>query len=183
MCALLYKIDLRTNIAHSSREACYNLVVCRYFFFSSFSLLQLCTAWEVFMWVQTAAAIVKYSSFNSVCKLPSWLCRRAWRLGCLCSGNLEIRTWFFRFFPQCNHSFPGLNIVEFEKNFPCCYRAAALSPTFSGSLWDLLSGLHTKNTRYDVHFLSQQCCECGECISGSTCRPSLVAEGKRHRTY
>lgn len=84
---------------------------------------------------------------------------------------------FLRFFfpHSAIIAFLGLNIVEFERNFPHCYRAAALSPTLRGSRWDLLSELH-KNTRYDMHFLSKHSnvVNAWECLSGSTCRPSLV---------
>lgn len=126
-----------------------------------FSPPQLCInwAWKFFFRVQRVPAIVKYSSFNcrAVSKRSPWLCRKAWRWDCLCSGNFKSLSRFFSFFPQCNHSFLVLNIVQFEKNFPYWDKPAELSPTLGdmlrGSHWDVLSELHTNI--FLLNFLSK----------------------------
>lgn len=146
-----------------------------------FSPPQLCInwAWKFFLRVQRVPAIVKYPSFNcrAVSKRSPRLCRKAWRWDCLRSGNFKSLSRFFSFFPQCNHCFLVLNIVQLEKNFPRWDRPAELSPTFGamlrGSHWDVLRELHT-NIFITFSFKAQQCSECGERLPGSTCRPSLV---------
>lgn len=126
-----------------------------------FSPPQLCInwAWKFFLRVQRVPAIVKYSSFNcrAVSKCSPWLCRKAWKWDCLCLGNFKSLSRFFSFFPQCNHSFLVLNIVQFEKNFPYWDRPAELSPTLGdmlrGSHWDVLRELHTNI--FLLNFLSK----------------------------